>query len=652
MNNIELREIRKDTIKFFGEGRANKIDGMNSNQLDKLKSEIHRIKNSTMPSHIELRNRKKNMVILDVDEAMSCPSHIELRKKKIEARKNPTFGPEISVIIPYMHTTERFPLLMSCISSLRSDIEICVVEIGKKRKVFLPPEEFEYMFVQYSNVMHRGWALNLGARHLSTGKKLVLLDADVIIPNNFFKMVKWCDYPAVAWNKMYYLNQENSKDYMIRLLQKGERGIFDEYALGEKCETVKEPRFDGAAGGITVVPRDIFFQLKGVPENFEGTWGGPDNAFAAKLRAFGYAFKTLNLNSIHLYHSKNTPRNNNIALKAREMMRWTKNQWSNEINAIGNDWGNKQKSTLGSTKQTSFVLPDYMTIENLRNIVVHNEEPEIFTKQQIINDLTEMWTGFNRGTLERVFNTEETILSVAMLSLLRTSTMLNMLDHWNKNRFIKSSIAFNIQGSEWLSKTNKDRIEKKVENYFDKSFLSFTNSNRGTGVPRHNMVHKALEFNTPYIMTTDDDMFFPPGSIEALISILEDNPEYGAVDLWVHPNLNAWFAGQDKMIFKQPKSPFGLVDGMGSASMIVRREVFQTCDYDHLYYVGWADIDFCMQMRKNKWKIGILAIPDYKALNFKARGTDEYRKYAQYRHDVQHASNSSVRFQQKWGRQI
>jgi GT2 family glycosyltransferase len=209
-----------------------------------------------------------------------------------------------------------------------------------------------------------------------------------------------------------------------------------------------------------------------------------------------------------------------------------------------------------------------------------------------------------------------------------------------------------VQGQEWLKPIHKDLIEEKVENYFDKSHLIFTHSNRGTGLPRHNMVHKALDFNTPYIMTTDDDMFFPPGSVEALISILEDNPELGAIDLWVHPNLNAWFMRPNKMQYKQPKQPFEYVDGMGSATMIMRREVFETCDYDINYYVGWADIDFCMQMRKSNWKLGILAIPEYKAFNYKGRGTDDYRKYTQYRHDAQHAGNSSIRFQEKWHRQI
>jgi len=650
MNNIEVQKLRSDTLKYFGEGRANKIDKMNSRQLEDLKREIHQIKLKSMPSHAELRTRKKNMVVLDAGSP--CPSHAELRVRKREAREKASFGPEISVIIPYMHTPERFPLLMSCISSLSSEVEICVVEIGKKRSVFLPPDDFEYMFVYYSNMMHRGWALNLGARHLATGRKLVLLDADVIIPDNFFDMVKWCDYPAVAWNKMYYLDEHNTRDYMLRLLQKGERGIFSEYAVKEKCETVKEPRFDGPAGGITVVPRDIFFQLKGVPENFEGTWGGPDNAFAAKLRAFGNPFKTLNLDSIHLYHSKNTPRNNNIALKARTMMRWTKGQWANEINVVGNNWGNKKKSVSKVDTQMKYVLPDYMNVSLLRNIAIGNTEQEYIEPGIVIDDLCKMWSGFNRGTLKRVFDSKETMLTLAMLSLIRTETMLSMLDHWEATRYIKSNIAFNVQGREWLSNINKKLIEDKVEEYFDKSFLTFTNSNRGTGVPRHNMTRKALEFDTPYIMTTDDDMFFPPGSVEALISILEDNPDYGAVDIWVHPNLNAWFIRPDKMMYRQPTSPFGLVDGMGSAASVIRREVFNTCDYDPNYYVGWADIDFCMQMRKSKWKLGILAIPDYKALNLKQRGTDTYKRYAQFRHDAQHLGNSSVRFQQKWHMQI
>ncbi|MBR9682485.1 MAG: glycosyltransferase, partial [Candidatus Aenigmarchaeota archaeon] len=552
------------------------------------KREIDRLKQSRFPSHKEIRARK-------------------IKERKLGAIRG-EFGPEVSVIIPYMHTAERYPLFMSCISSLSSNVEICVVEIGKKRCLYLPPEDFEYMFVEYHGVMHRGWALNLGVKHLSTGRKLVLLDADVIVPDNFFQKIKDVNYSCVAWDRMFYLNQKSTKQFIKRKLNKGEDELFKKFAKEELSEVVKTPRLDGPAGGITIVPRKMYFQAKGVPENFEGTWGGPDNTLMAKLRAFGHPFKTLECDSIHLWHTKNTPRKNKIALKARDMIRWTKNQWSNEINNIGNNWGNKKKGVNQPRKMT-FIAPTYMTIENLKNVAVGNLEQQEFSSKVVIDDLCKMWPGFNRGTLERVFNCKETILSVAMLSLLRTEIMLKMLDHWDRTMYIPSNIAFNVQGEEWLKPVHRDMIEDRIERNFDKSHLIFTRSNRGTGVPRHNMVHKALDFKTPYIMTTDDDMFFPPGSVEALISILEDNPELGAVDMWVHPNLNAWFMRPDRMDYKQPKIPFGYVDGMGSATMVMRREVFETCDYDHHYYVGWADIDFCMQIRKSKWKLGILALP-------------------------------------------
>jgi hypothetical protein len=333
------------------------------------------------------------------------------------------------------------------------------------------------------------------------------------------------------------------------------------------------------------------------------------------------------------------------------MIRWSREEWNKELKLVGDSWGNKRKSERRYPSGKS-PAPEYMTVPYVKQVAQEKIDQRMFSKETVIEDLCTMWSGFNKETLEKVFNSEKTLLSLAMLSLLRSDIMLNMLDYWNKVRFIKSNIAFNVQGEEWMNNTTKIKTQNKVNKYFENNHLIFTRSNRGTGVPRYNMVQRALEFNTPYIMTTDDDMFFPPGSVEALISILEDDPELGAVDMWVHPNLNAWFIGKERMIYKQPKVPFGFVDGMGSASMVVRREVFETCNYDPNYYIGWADLDLCMQMRSNGWKLGILALPDYKAINYKTRGTEEYKKYAQYRHDTQHVGNSAVRFQSKWGKFI
>jgi len=235
----------------------------------------------------------------------------------------------ISVVIPYMHTQERLGLLIESIKSIPEGPEICIMEIGKKQSLRGLDAKCRYMFVEYNNdVMHRGWALNLGVRKLSTGRKLILMDADIMVSPEWYEEVQACEYPAVAWGTMYYLDKEST-----------DRVCNNDFSKQLIAEKIKTPRIDGPAGGITVIDRELFYQIKGVPENFENTWGGPDNTLFAKLREYGYPFTHLKSEVLHLWHSKNTPRNLDIALKARDMLRWTHKEWDEELERIGNNWG-------------------------------------------------------------------------------------------------------------------------------------------------------------------------------------------------------------------------------------------------------------------------------------------------------------------------
>jgi hypothetical protein len=224
-------------------------------------------------------------------------------------------------------------LLKKCIEYLPKDTEICVAEIGRERHI-KKLSGCKYRFFEYNNnINHRGWALNLGVKKISTGNKLILLDADIIVNPYWYEEVKKCKFPAVAWGTMHYLNKDSTK-----------RVLKDDLSEPIIAEKVKYPRLDGPAGGISVIDREIFYKIKGVPENFENTWGGPDNTFFAKLRSYGYPFKCLRSSVIHLYHTKNTPRNLNIALKARDMLRWSKEQWDKELERIGDNWGEEKWS--------------------------------------------------------------------------------------------------------------------------------------------------------------------------------------------------------------------------------------------------------------------------------------------------------------------
>lgn len=266
--------------------------------------------------------------------------------------------------------------------------------------------------------------------------------------------------------------------------------------------------------------------------------------------------------------------------------------------------------------------------------------------EPLIKKLSSMWNGFNPDTYRRVLNSNKTLLSVAMLSLIRTDKLLAMLAHWTDYRYIDTNLALRVQGAENVNKESREEIMFWANKAFNLTKVKFTHGNKGSGVPRHEMVQEALSYKTPYIMTTDDDMFFPMGSIELLISILEDNPKLGAIDLYCFPNLNAWEIGEKTMQYRPPKQGLDYCDAMGSASMIIRREVFDTCNLDPGYFVGWGDIDFCVQMRKVGWELAILTIPGYTAFNDTQGSPKAYKKI---RNNVEYARNSAEKFREKWG---
>jgi hypothetical protein len=552
----------------------------------------------------------------------------------------------ISFIIPYMHTDERYPLLLACLRSLPKSSEICIVELGETKKLNFPPY-YKHMFVKYSGIMHRALALNIGVKYLSTRDTLVLLDADVIVPPNFKEVAMKCKDPMVGWNRMFYLTRKHTNNFLEDFISKKLK-IFNDYTDSSKCSVVKTPRLDGPAGGVTIVPRKIFFEVKGVPEDFGETWGGPDNTFMAKLQAFGHPFRTVECDTIHLYHSKNTPRVKEIAKKARVMMRWNREKWFNYMD--GKEWGVAMKYEI-NTKPVKMNQDsdNFLDIRYLVHTVQGKKKDVSYSPDIVMDEIDRLWDEFNPDAFKKVIESDETLVSLAMLSLIRTDKLIGMLQHWKRHRYIKSNIALRVQGAEQVSNPDKEKISKLVEDNFEKKHLIYTSYNRGTGVPRHQMIHKALSFNTKYIMTTDDDMFFPPGSVELLISILEDNPKLGAVDMWVYPNLNAWEAKPGRMHHRQPRHGLDYVDAMGSATMVVRREVFETCDYDKNYYIGWGDIDFCMQMRSKGWKLAILALPGYKAFNHKMKNP---REYNESRYNAQIAGQSSELFFKKWNRRI
>jgi GT2 family glycosyltransferase len=265
-----------------------------------------------------------------------------------------------------------------------------------------------------------------------------------------------------------------------------------------------------------------------------------------------------------------------------------------------------------------------------------------------INRLIKMWDGFDRNSLEKIYSVDKPIISLVMLSWLRFDKLIKTLNHFTDTVKIPLNIALRIQGSEKLKKVQRKKIAQAIDKFED-SFISFREQNHGSGEPRWEMLQEAKKFNTPYIMFTDDDMLFPRGSIEAKLSILNSKKKLGACASWCSPGYTAWNVVGKNILPRQPRPPFDYVDAMGSATTIMKSKVFEKCDYDKKYYVGWGDFDLCMQLRQNNWKCAILALSELKAINDVKDDPPEYR---QTRYNKKYAEKSSKRFLSKWGIKI
>ena len=251
--------------------------------------------------------------------------------------------------------------------------------------------------------------------------------------------------------------------------------------------------------------------------------------------------------------------------------------------------------------------------------------------------------------VERVLLTKEPLLTISMFSWIRVPTLLRTLETLLNRMIIPINIFFRMQGRETLKDYQIFQIEEMLKQ-FNKYEFVLTDGNVGSGPPRLAGSIAALEFNTPYIMTMDDDLLIPPGAIEAEISFLEQFKKFGAVSLWcqpepqvrqIIPNRRGTGVLKTKKLIKPIDEN---VDVMGSATMIVRREVFETCQFDPEYFVGWQDFDFCIQMKENNWRLAVLSPNEFLVQNCGGGGSS----YTKVRDNTSIKKNSLNRFKNKW----
>ena len=208
----------------------------------------------------------------------------------------------ISIMIPFAANGDRGRIFMAVVRHLSAlikghDIELCVHESSPCRHLtddFIKEHNLKYVFTRWTEVFHKSWNLNVIAKYVATGDYFVIYDGDLLVDNAWLKQLKekaseyYCGY---GWTSIKYLCDGETSKFIE----------YGKYPVNPSLVNIVYPNNQFAAGGINIISREDYFELKGWPEDFRGSWGGADNGFAAKTRTFGMQ-RSQHIFSDELYH--------------------------------------------------------------------------------------------------------------------------------------------------------------------------------------------------------------------------------------------------------------------------------------------------------------------------------------------------------------
>lgn len=242
---------------------------------------------------------------------------------------------------------------------------------------------------------------------------------------------------------------------------------------------------------------------------------------------------------------------------------------------------------------------------------------------------------------------EKPKLTIVLLSWLRVELLLSMLEYTVRNSLMPLNICLMVQGAERLTQKEKKEI-KKLTDLYAGCYGKFVKGNHGTAPQRKFLIDKAREkFDTQYLIMMDDDVVVPRGGLASLVTMMDRHKEYSALSLMCRGLNYSVFVSADsttRIPFKAVPGGIVPTDLMGSATMILRKEVFDSASVDPEYKVGLWDYDLCMQMIKAGGKLGILSAKK-PVLNL-AYGSKEYKNS---RHNQDEIEKSKILFHKKWG---
>lgn len=110
-----------------------------------------------------------------------------------------------------------------------------------------------------------------------------------------------------------------------------------------KHRSIATPHGQRVPGGIFIMPKSQFLKIKGIPEMYEGTYGGEDNAFLWKMNTYCGEERRLSIPTgvLHLYHGHRTFHNKQLT-DSIKFSEWNKDIWQKHLDSI-TEWGNPEK---------------------------------------------------------------------------------------------------------------------------------------------------------------------------------------------------------------------------------------------------------------------------------------------------------------------
>lgn len=215
----------------------------------------------------------------------------------------------------YLKTTVNY--FKEAIKNSRLKIAITIVEQDDIPEDFddYKNEDINYIFLPLNllntdNQYSRALSFNVGYYFTERCKYYLFHDCDLLVPNNFFKILeKYYLNSSFEWiqsftkKRLSYLNEDTTKEVMNKIIDLNSLNINEHFFIPERT---------GAAGGSTLVKREIFEEVGGFdPELFFG-YAPEDSVFMTKLCCLK---KQLNfISSCHQAHPSNYADNPPIEL--------------------------------------------------------------------------------------------------------------------------------------------------------------------------------------------------------------------------------------------------------------------------------------------------------------------------------------------------